>query len=91
VPEGRPPARYVRLREGDGDATLAAINADKPNACTILHVAFFMGEKGENITNQYGTWQVTKILVVGVFYGEVFSSTQPLVQWSAFYVEEKGA
>jgi hypothetical protein len=84
-------ARYVRSKEGDG--TLPAINAEKANSCAILKVAFFMGETGEKIATSQGTWQITKILIVGVIGqdGNVHP-VNPVVQWSAFLAEEeKGA
>ena len=83
-------ARYVRSQEGDG--TLAAINAENPRACAIMKVAFFMGETGETITTSSGTWQITKILIVGVDVGQGIQPVQPTVQWSAFQPdEERGA
>ena len=84
-------ARYIRSIEGDG--ALAAINAENPYACAIMKVAFFMGETRESIATSAtssGTWQITKILIVGVDVGQ---GIQPVdVQWSAFHVEgELGA
>jgi hypothetical protein len=82
-------ARYVRSQEGDG--TLAKINAEKAHSCAIMTVAFFMGETGETITTASGTWQLTKILIVGVDVGQGIQPIQPTVQWSAFAIEERGA
>jgi hypothetical protein len=82
-------ARYIKSKEGDG--TLAAINAESKNACAILGVAFFVGEKGEQITNSHGTWQITKILIVGVNAQDGIHPIDPVVQWSAFHVDEQGA
>ena len=83
-------ARYVRSAEGEG--TLAAINAEKPHSCAILKVAFFMGEQGEKIATSSGTWQITKILILGVDVGQGIQPVEPTVQWSAFQVEgELGA
>jgi hypothetical protein len=81
--------RYIKSKEGDG--TLAAINAESKSACAILGVAFFVGEKGEQVTNSNGTWQITKILIVGVDVGQGIQSVDPVVQWSAFHVDERGA
>jgi hypothetical protein len=75
-------ARYVRAKEGDG--ALAAINAEKPNSCAIMKVAFFMGETREKIATSSGTWQITKILIVGVDIGQGIQEVVPTVQWSAF-------
>jgi hypothetical protein len=83
-------ARYIRSKEGDG--TLAAINAEKANSCAILKVAFFMGETGEKIATSNGTWQITKILVIGVDVGHGIQQVEPMIQWSAFHVRgEMGA
>ena len=86
-------ARYIRSIEGDG--ALAAINAENPYACAIMKVAFFMGETRESIATSAtssGTWQITKILIVGVDVGQGIQSVQPTVQWSAFQIEgEQGA
>jgi hypothetical protein len=86
-------ARYVRSAEGEG--TLAAINAEKPHSCAIMKIAFFMGETRERIATSAtssGTWQITKILIVGVDVGQGIQPVDPVVQWSAFHVEgELGA
>ena len=82
-------ARYVRSQEGDG--TLAKINAEKAHSCAIMKVAFFMGETGETITSASGTWQLTKILIVGVDIGQGIQPVEPTVQWSAFAIEEREA
>jgi hypothetical protein len=82
-------ARYIKSKEGDG--TLAAINAENKNASAIIGVAFFTGEKSETITNGQGSWQITKILIVGVAAQDGIHPVDPVVQWSAFYIEERGA
>jgi hypothetical protein len=82
-------ARYVRSQ--DGDKTLAAINADSPNACARLNIAFLMGQTGEHIRIISGTWVLTQILVVGLDIGNGIQPVQPIVQWSAFAIEEEGA
>jgi hypothetical protein len=78
-------ARYVRSKEGDG--TIEAINAEKANSCAIMKAAFFMGETRDKITTSSGTWQITKILIVGVDIGQGFQEVVPTVQWSAFRIE----
>jgi hypothetical protein len=83
-------ARYVRSTESEG--ALAAINAEKANSCAIMKVAFLMGETREKIASSTGTWQITKILIVGVDIGQGIQEVVPTVQWSAFRVEgELGA
>ena len=57
-----------------------------------MKVAFFMGETRESIATSSGTWQITKILIVGVDVGQGIQPVDPVVQWSAFHVEgELGA
>jgi hypothetical protein len=46
-----------------------------------------MGETRESISTSSGTWQITKILIVGVDVGQGIQSVQPTVQWSAFQIE----
>jgi hypothetical protein len=83
-------ARYLQSKAGDG--TLEKINAESHDACAILSVAFFMGEKGEQVTNVSGTWVITKILIIGIVTKEgIGEIRQPVVQYSAFHIEEKGA
>jgi hypothetical protein len=81
--------RYLNSNEDDG--TLEKVNEEGNTVCSILSVAFFLGEKGEQVTNALGTWVVMKILIVGVDTPHGIHPISPVTQYTAVYVETKGA
>jgi hypothetical protein len=69
-----------------------AVNAEKSQSCAVMPVAFIMlGEAAETVRIHGSTWQIREILIVGADAGNGFQPVQPMLQWSAFYVEEKAA
>jgi len=80
------------LKADDFQASLNAVNFEKPNSCAVLEVAFIIhGQKGEMVRIHGDAWQVTQIIVVGANTPQGWGTLEPTIQWSAFYVNEVGA
>jgi hypothetical protein len=80
------------IKADDFQATLVAVNTEKANSCAVLEVAFIIhGEKGETVRIHGDAWQVTQIIVVGANTPQGWGTLDPMVQWSAFQVNEVGA
>jgi hypothetical protein len=76
--------------DGDVVAALQAVNAEEhdPNACAIMTVAFVRGPELATVRSKDGTFQVVRILVVGVGTEEGFQPVAPAAYVSLFKVEE---
>jgi hypothetical protein len=87
------PEQVVRvIKADDFQATIVAVNAEKALSCAIMPVAFIMhGTKSEQVHIGANTWQIEQILVVGANVGNGFQPIQPMLQWAAFLVDERGA
>jgi hypothetical protein len=80
------------LKADDFQASLNAVNFNKANSCAVLEVAFIIhGEKGETVRIHGDAWQVTQIIVVGANTPQGWGTLEPMVQWSAFHVNEVSA
>jgi len=76
--------QVITLRH-DFKAAVAEINAlNKTRVCEILNVAFLVGGIVAEASNDEGTWQIRKVLIVGLYLGRVMSSVQPYEKYSAF-------
>lgn len=61
------------------------INAqNKSRVCEILNIAFLVGGIVAEASNDKGTWQIRKILIVGLYLGRVMNSVQPYQKYTAF-------
>jgi hypothetical protein len=57
---------------------------NKSRVCEILNVAFLVGGIVAEASNDKGTWQIRKILIVGLYLGRVMNSVQPYQKYTAF-------
>jgi hypothetical protein len=57
---------------------------NKSRVCEILNVAFLVGGIVAEASNDKGTWQIRKILIVGLYLGRIMNSVQPYQKYSAF-------
>ena len=65
------------------------INAEsKSQVCEVLNVAFLVGAVVAQSVNDKGTWQIRKILIVGLVIGGNVSPVQPYQKYSAFIVSK---
>jgi hypothetical protein len=83
-------ARYL---DGDLGAALRAVNAEEhdPNACAVVSVAFVRGPELAKVRSKDTTFQIVRILVVGVGTPGGFQSVVPAAYVSLFKVEEYAA
>ena len=57
---------------------------NKSRVCEILNVAFLVGGIVAEASNDKGTWQIRKILIVGLYLGRIMNSVQPYQKYTAF-------
>jgi hypothetical protein len=57
---------------------------NKSRVCEILNIAFLVGGVVAEASNDKGTWQIRKILIVGLYLGRVINSVQPYQKYTAF-------
>jgi hypothetical protein len=83
----------VGYLDGDVGAALKAVNAEEhdPNACAIVAVAFVRGPQLATVRSKDKTFQLVRILVVGVDTPRGFQSVVPAAYFSLFKVEEYAA
>jgi hypothetical protein len=80
--------QVITLRH-DFKAAVAEINAlNKMRVCEILNVAFLVGGIVAEASNDEGTWQIRRVLIVGLYLGRIMSSVQPYEKYSAFLTSE---
>jgi hypothetical protein len=76
--------QVITLRT-DFKSAVEEINAqNNSRVCEILNVAFLVGGIIAEASNDKGTWQIRKILIVGLYLGRVMSPVQPYQKYTAF-------
>ena len=82
--------RLVRHLDGDVGAALRAVNAEEhdPNACAVVTVAFVRGPKLATVRSRDATFQIVRILVVGIGTPRGFQSVASAAYVSLFSVDE---
>jgi hypothetical protein len=82
--------RYVALFDGEEQSAIDAVNTEeqKPNACGLATVAFMRGPDLGTARNQENSFQIVRVLVVGVETPSGLRSLQPSAYFSAFKVIE---
>ena len=76
--------RIITLRT-DLKTAVEEINAEnKSRVCEILNIAFLVGGIVAEASNDKGTWQIRKILIVGLYLGRIMNSVQPYQKYTAF-------
>jgi hypothetical protein len=80
----------VRHLDGDVGAALKALNTEEhdPNACAVVAVAFVRGPELATVRSKDATFQIVRILVVGVGTPSGFQSVVPAAYVSLFKVNE---
>jgi hypothetical protein len=76
--------RVIILR-ADFKSAVEEINAqNNSRVCEILNVAFLVGGIVAEASNDKGTWQIRKILIVGLYLGRIMNTVQPYQKYTAF-------
>jgi hypothetical protein len=85
--------RFVALFHEDAEAAVKAVNAeeDDPNACVFGTIAFVRGPDIATARTQNATFQIVRVLVVGIFTEAGFRATVPAAFFSVEKVEERAA
>jgi hypothetical protein len=85
--------RFVALFHDDAEAAVKAVNAEEndPNACVVGTIAFVRGPDIATARTQNATFQIVRVLVVGIFTAAGFRATVPAAFFSAEKVEERAA
>jgi hypothetical protein len=73
----------------DAQSAVQQINTqNNARVCEIANVAFLVGGIVGEASNENGTWQIRRILIVGLIVGKVTSPVQPYERYSAFIVSK---
>ena len=73
----------------DRRSAVAQINAHSASpVCEVLNVAYLVGGVVAHSSNDQGTWQIRKILVVGLVIGGNVSPVQPYQKYTAFIISK---
>jgi hypothetical protein len=85
--------RFVKLYSGDGEAALRIVNAEEsdPTACDIIPVLYFVGSQLGSAKSGNATFNVVKILVVGVITSDGVRTVLPTEYFSALAVDARDA
>ena len=80
----------LRAELPDAEAAVAKVN-NGTNACGVLPIAFIRGEKKGEARNANGSFDIVEVMVVGISNGPGFIRVPPIIQYTFFRNEEKGA
>jgi hypothetical protein len=85
--------RFVKLYSGDVEAALRIVNAEEsdPTACEITPVLYFVGSRLGSARTQNATFNIVKILVIGVITSDGVRAVPPTEYFSALAVDERDA
>ena len=85
--------RFVALFDGNAGKTVAAVNDEvqDPTACGVVAVAFVRGRNIAMARTRTGTFQIMRILVLGVVTDSGIRPAHPAVFYSMTQIEERGA
>jgi hypothetical protein len=76
--------QIIALRTDFKSAVEEINTQNKSRVCEILNIAFLVGGIVAEASNDKGTWQIRKILIVGLYLGRVMNSVQPYQKYTAF-------
>jgi hypothetical protein len=85
--------RFVALFHEDAEAAVKAVDAEEgdPNACVVGTIAYVRGPDIATTRTQNATFQIVRVLVVGIFTEVGFRATVPAAFFSMEKVEERAA
>jgi hypothetical protein len=79
----------VIILRSDFKSAVEEINAqNKSRVCEIINIAFLVGGIVAEASNDKGTWQIRKILIVGLYLGRIMNSVQPYQKYTAFLMSK---
>jgi hypothetical protein len=85
--------RFVALYDGDAETALAAVNHEEkdPTACAVATIAFVLGPDVGTVRNRDGSYQIVRILVLGVLTEQGLQATVPAPFYSIVKLDEQDA
>ena len=85
--------RFVALFHGEAEAAVKAVNAeeDDPNACMVGTLAYVRGPDVATARTRDATFQIVRILVIGILTEVGFQATVPAAFFSAKRIDERPA
>jgi hypothetical protein len=85
--------RFVSLSEVDPQTAAKVVNEEEkdPTACGVASLAFVRGPQAVTVRTAHATFQIAKILVVGVVAEGFVRPIAPSVQFSLFTIDERMA
>jgi citrate lyase beta subunit len=85
--------RFIVLFHEDAEAAVNAVNAEEadPKACVFGTIAYVRGPDIATARTQDATFQIVRVLVVGIFTEAGFRATVPAAFFSVEKVEERAA
>lgn len=75
--------QYARAYAGDVQKALAVVNANDPNACAIVTIAFIRGSEVAKMQDTLGTILIVEVMVVGAQLNGEWRKTRPTPQFIA--------
>jgi hypothetical protein len=84
--------RFVTLFAGDAEAAVVAVNAEvqNPTACALMDVAFMRGSQVDTVRHGDNTFEIVRILVVGLSTASGVKPVRPAAYFSLFSIKEYG-
>jgi hypothetical protein len=76
--------QVIKLRNDFKSAVEEINSQNKSRVCEIINIAFLVGGMVAEASNDKGTWQIRKILIVGLYLGRIMNSVQPYQKYTAF-------
>jgi hypothetical protein len=83
--------RFAVLFDGNAERTAGAVNEEvkDPTACAVLTIAFVRGPEVATARTRTGTYQIMRILVLGVVIQGGIRAAQPAAFYSVAQIEER--
>jgi hypothetical protein len=85
--------RLAALYRDDAHTAIQTVNAEEhdPSACGVANVAYIRSERIATVRTEQATFEIARVLVVGIVTRAGMRPTKPLVYYSFFPVDERGA
>ena len=85
--------RLVALLDGGAETAIKVVNAEEkdPTACVVATVAYLRGPQLAIARGKSGTYQIVKVLVVGLHTPNGVLATAPAAYFTILKVEEQDA
>ena len=82
--------RFVTLFTGDAQAAIRIVNAEErnPGACAIMNIAYMRGQQIGMVRHDGSTFEIVRILVVGIATEDGIRAVRPAVYFSLFSIKE---